>query len=106
MNTSNGTSKASQGETPLLLRSKLHRFRSWFLKPVLIAIYLLEETLMTALDDAVAAITLSVQNEVARVIATLGGSNPDVAAAITQLTALSATLDATDVAPPPPPAGP
>lgn len=64
----------------------------------------LEDRIMSALTDAVTRITTSTQNEIAAVIAALSGANPDVTAAIAQLTTLADHLDAETaaLAPPPP----
>jgi ABC-type transporter Mla subunit MlaD len=62
----------------------------------------METRIMSALSDAVARITESVQNEIAAVIAALNQSPPDVSAAVDQLNALSDKLDAETSAVKPP----
>lgn len=60
---------------------------------------------MSELNDAVARITTSVQNEIAAVVAKLNTPNPDVVAAIKQLNGLSDALDAETAALNPPASG-
>lgn len=80
--------------TELIVARIDHRFHQW------------ERFIMSELNDAVTRITTSVQNEIAAVVAALNAPNPDVAAAVTQLNALSDKLDAetTAVTPAPAPA--
>lgn len=77
-------------------------FRAWLFRPVLLAIKLSKEVIMSAISDAVTRITASTQAEIAAVLAALNASPPDVAAAVTQLNALSDTLDAETAALTPP----
>jgi ABC-type transporter Mla subunit MlaD len=65
-----------------------------------------EHTIMSALSDAVARITTSVQTEIAAVIAALNQTPPDVSAAVDQLNRLSDNLDAETAAVTPPPPTP
>lgn len=77
----------------------------WFLRPLFFRIQLLEERIMSELNDAVTRITTSVQNEIAAVVTKLNTPNPDVAAAVRQLNGLSDALDAETAALNPPASG-
>jgi ABC-type transporter Mla subunit MlaD len=66
----------------------------------------METRIMSALSDAVARITTSVQTEIAAVIAALNQTPPDVTAAVDQLNRLSDNLDAETAAVTPPPPTP
>ncbi len=96
MITSNGITRRLRAKTHRLLLSPFLSFRRWLLAPVFLDLYFLEENIMSALDDAVARITLSVQKEIQQVVDLLNAPNPDVDAAVASLNALSDSLDADD----------